>query len=166
MISFYETKPEIWHARRSIGYLALRTHKLLLARVEPIFAEHGITFVQWASLMLLRDGIVRTASDISRHLYHDSGALTRMLDLLEQRGFIDRRRCGFDRRAVDLSLTEAGWAAAERLIPPVATSYNAALEGLSYPEQETLVRLLTKLIFGMAEPPEVEGSVAAHGCDR
>jgi len=160
--SFYGPGPEAWHARRSIGYLTRRASSLLLGRLEDVFAGHRMTFVQWAVLMLLRDGLVRTAADICRDLCYDSGALTRVLDQLEQRGLIDRRRCCQDRRTVELTLTEKGRDTAESVIPSVADSYNGALSQFTSEEAETLIRLLGKLIAGMA-PPHSPGAETAPG---
>jgi DNA-binding MarR family transcriptional regulator len=157
---FYDPTKESWHAQRSIGYLARRASGLILSRLEDIFAGQGMTFVQWAVLMLLRDGLVRTAADICRDLDYDSGALTRVLDQLEQRGFIERRRGCQDRRVVELILTEKGRETAESLIPLVADSYNGALADFTREEAEALIRLLGKLIAGISSPRSI-GTAAA-----
>lgn len=121
-----------------------------MAQLENIFRGHGLTFTQWAVLMLLRDGLARTGAELSKDLAHDSGALTRVLDQLEQRGLIGRCRSCQDRRVVELQLTDKGRATAEELIPTVAGSYNAALANFTREEGETLIRLLTKLVAGMS----------------
>jgi DNA-binding MarR family transcriptional regulator len=146
MTGFYDPGQESWDPLRSIGYLTRRASSLILSRLDEIFANHSITFVQWAVLMLLRDGLVNTASDICKNLGYNSGALTRLLDQLERRGFIERNRCDRNRKIVRLSLTLAGRRTAESLTPMVAKSYNRTLSNFTREESETLVRLLVKLV--------------------
>ena len=137
---------ETYRARSSVGYLIRRTHNLLMPKVEGAFAEHEVTFTQWVILMYLRDGLATTAAGICRDMCHDSGALTRAIDQLEQRGFIERRRSTQDRRTVELILTPAGAAIVESLIPLVVGCLNRALAGFTHDEIDTLSRLLTKFV--------------------
>jgi DNA-binding MarR family transcriptional regulator len=74
--------------------------------LEAAFAREEISFSQWAALVCLRDGIARTAADLSRCLSHDSGSLTRLIDQLEGRNLVQRRSHPGDRRAYELVLTQ------------------------------------------------------------
>ena len=106
MSPFYS--PETYRAKDSIGYLVRRAGNLMTDRVEDAFAAHEITFAQWLVLMKLRDGLGCTAADIARDMCHDSGALTRVIDQLCQRGLIERTRGQSDRRTLCLNLTADG----------------------------------------------------------
>ncbi len=140
-------RPQTYRSRDSVGYLIRRLYTLLLARFEGALAQADFTLTQWIVLIQLRDGISRTASDLASDLDHDSGALTRVLDQLERRGFLSRRRSSQDRRIVELELTPAGKAIAEELLPLVVEQTNVALAPLSKSEfaqlHDYLVRLLT-----------------------
>src|SRR5881296_3017539 len=83
---------ESFHARDSIGYLVKRTQRLMHDHIEAVFAAQGIAFQHWIVLMSLRDGIATTTAGLCQELRHDSGAMTRLLDQLEERGLIGRRR--------------------------------------------------------------------------
>lgn len=135
--------------QRSIGYLLRRATTLTVARLESAFAEADITFSQWVVLMQLRDGFARTASDIARNIGHDTGALTRLIDQLEQRGLLERSRCREDRRVVRLHLTEAGRAAAQAVTPVAVNFYNTVLDGFSAAEVDTLITLLSKYLVSV-----------------
>jgi DNA-binding MarR family transcriptional regulator len=137
---------ENYSARNSVGYLLRRTLNLLLPRYEALFAEHGFTFVQWAVLMYLRDGIANTASDISRDLNHDSGALTRVVDQLEARSLLVRTRSLTDRRIVELKLTDAGRDAIEATIPLIADFMNRVFDDFSADEMAGLIGMLNRTI--------------------
>jgi len=150
---------ETYRARSSIGYLIRRAHTLIMPKVEAAFTEHEVTFTQWVIMMYLRDGLATTAAGICRDICHDSGALTRAIDQLEQRGFIERRRSTQDRRTVELILTQAGAKAVESLVPLVVGCLNRALAGFSHAEIDTLSRLLTKLVAENSPAPEHAAAV-------
>jgi DNA-binding MarR family transcriptional regulator len=139
-------RPQTYRSRDSVGYLIRRLYTLLLARFEGALAQADFTLTQWIVLIQLRDGTARTASDLASDLDHDSGAITRVLDQLERRGFLQRRRSSRDRRVVELTLTPAGKTIAEQLLPLVVDQTNAALAPLSRSEfvqlHDYLVRLL------------------------
>ncbi|HSQ69921.1 MAG TPA: helix-turn-helix domain-containing protein [Steroidobacteraceae bacterium] len=94
-----------YRAVDSIGHLIRRVYTVMLGRAEGAFGEQGFTLMQWIVLLYLRDGLARTASEIGREFRHDSGALTRVIDRLEQRKLVSRRRSERDRRVVELALT-------------------------------------------------------------
>src|SRR5271163_3449784 len=97
-----------YDSRRSIGYLLRRSGKLITARIEALFVREDVSFVQWVILMNLRDGLRMTAAELCQHLCHDSGALTRVIDQMEERGLIQRQRSTEDRRMVKLALSNEG----------------------------------------------------------
>jgi len=132
-------------AQASIGYLVKRAHSLTLDIMEPVFAAHGFTFIQYVILSWLRDGIAVNPRDICAQYRHDSGALTRVIDQLAERGLLERVRRDRDRRKVELQLTNAGRETIERLMPLVVAKLNEALRDFTEPEVRELTRLLVKL---------------------
>src|SRR3954469_2721713 len=116
-----------FHLQDSIGYLVKRTQRLMHDRIEAVFASQGITFQQWVVLMHLRDGLATTTAELCRETRHDSGAMTRLIDLLEERGFIECSRQSTDRRVVDLKLKPAGRKMVESLIPLAVDTLNSVL---------------------------------------
>src|SRR3982751_1972763 len=125
---------ESFHLQDSIGYLVKRTQRLMHDRIEAVFASQGITFQQWVVLMHLRDGLATTTAGLCQEIRHDSGAMTRLIDQLAERGFIERRRQEADRRIVDLALTAAGRRMVESLIPLTVDKLNSALGGFTKAE--------------------------------
>jgi DNA-binding MarR family transcriptional regulator len=139
-------RPENYKAKSAVSYPVRRAHNLLTPKLEELFEDHGFTFTQWAVLMHLRDGLADTAADIARSFHHDGGAMTRILDQLEARMLVERKRCSEDRRVVRLKLTPEGSRTVEALIPFVADFLNRVVEDFTREEAEALVRLMTKLI--------------------
>jgi DNA-binding MarR family transcriptional regulator len=130
---------------QSIGYLNRRLQNLLLPRVEALFAHEDLTFSHWVSLMALREGLATTAAELARHMNHDTGATTRLIDQLEERGLLKRTRSSADRRVVNLALTQEGRAVAKSLTPLVMDYWNDVLGEFSHAEVATLISLLTRL---------------------
>jgi DNA-binding MarR family transcriptional regulator len=129
----------------SIGYLVKRAHSLMLDAMEPLFEAHGFSFVQYVIMSWLRDGIAVNPKDICAQYRHDSGALTRVIDQLADRGLLERVRRDRDRRKVELQLTPAGRIAIEGLVPLVVEKLNQALGEFTEGEVQELLRLLIKL---------------------
>lgn len=142
-------KAESYTVHNSVGYLVKRAHGMCLDALEPRLGEHGLTFTQYAVLMALRDNLALNAKEICINLRHDSGALTRVLDQLEARGLVERRRSLEDRRAVELHLTQPGKELLQSVVPMVVERINTALQAFSHGEVDELVRLLKKLILGL-----------------
>jgi DNA-binding MarR family transcriptional regulator len=134
-----------YKAQGSIGYLVKRSHSLMLDMLEPVLEQHGFSFVQYVILSWLRDGIAVNPRDICAQYRHDSGAMTRVVDQLCERGLVERARRGLDRRKVELQLTASGKEAIENLIPLVIEKLNAALGDFTTHEFEELQRLLIKM---------------------
>jgi DNA-binding MarR family transcriptional regulator len=152
-----------YRAQTSIGYLMKRAHSLMLDVMEPLVEEHGFTFIQWVILSWLRDGIAVNPKDICIQYRHNSGALTRVIDQLAERGLLERIRRDRDRRKVELQLTPAGRAAIEALIPLVVDKLNLALAEFSSTEVKEFQRLLIKLNNSLQSPAEPQA--AAVGAD-
>jgi DNA-binding MarR family transcriptional regulator len=134
-----------YRAQTSIGYLVKRAHSLMLDVMEPLLEERGFSFVQYVILAWLRDGIAVNPKDLCAQYRHDSGAMTRLIDQLAERGLLERVRRDRDRRKVELQLTPAGREAIENLIPLVVEKLNLALADFSGEEVQELLRLLIKL---------------------
>lgn len=129
----------------SIGYLARRTYQVGLTALEPMFAEEGLSGIQWSALMSLWFERGTTCAELARDLNHDKGAMTRLVDTLEQRGWVTRNRDTDDRRIINLILTDDGRAIASRCRIRVVDYWNAVLKGWDKTEVAALVAMMQKL---------------------
>lgn len=130
----------------SVGCLLKHAHRAMHDRVETAFAFQGITFQQWVVLMHLRDGLASTVAELCRETRHDSGAMTRLIDQLEERGLIARERKTDDRRVVTLSLTAPGRKMVESLIPIAVDHLNLTLDGFTRQELTQLLEFLRRIM--------------------
>ena len=134
-----------YKAQLSIGYLVKRAHSLMLDIMEPVIEQRGFSWIQYVVMSALRDGIAVNPKVICTQYRHDSGALTRIIDQLAERGLLDRVRRDRDRRKVELQLTPAGREIIESIIPSVVDKLNEVLTDISKTEVQELLRLLVKL---------------------
>lgn len=129
----------------SLGYLVRRAYQLSHGAIEPAHAASGLTGTQWSALVLLMSGRCTTCAELARDLAYDKGAITRLADQLEAAGYLERRRSDGDRRVVQLLITPAGTAIAERQRQHVLGRWNEWLADWSRDDVDTLVALLRRL---------------------
>lgn len=154
---------ESFRASDSMGYLLKRAQRLMQERIEGQFERTGCNLQQWVVMMHLRDGVAVTIADLCRELRHDSGAMTRLIDQLEDRKLIERRRNPQDRRIIELSLTASGNQMVEKLIGIACDVLNTALESLTRDEVKLLKALLRRLIGRLESLMPDSPSVASSG---
>jgi DNA-binding MarR family transcriptional regulator len=142
-----------YRARDSVGYLVRSLYGVMRTRLEATFAQQEFTLMQWIVLMQVRDGLGRTSSDIARDFAHDSGALTRVIDQLERRGLLLRRRSSVDRRVVELELTPQGRKVVTDLLPLVVAEMNLLLEPLDRQEFEQFRGMLLRVLEHLQQAP-------------
>lgn len=106
----------------------------------------GISGAQWVVLIRIGDGIGGTASELCRAMSYDSGSMTRMLDRLVKRGFVQRSPSPEDGRAVRLSLTPAGQALHPQLRPIAIAVLGEHLKGFSAEETALFMNFLERVI--------------------
>ena len=140
----------------SLGYLARRIHQIGQASLEPVFVDEGLTITQWSALVSIWTGRANTSADLARDLAHDKGATTRLVDTLEQRGWVTRARATDDRRVVNLEPTPDGEAVALRCRDRVIDFWNATLKDWDRAEVDTLIALMQKL-RGTLDNAAIEG---------
>lgn len=140
----------------SIGYLVRRSYQIGVAALEPMFAEEGTSGIQWSALMSLWFERGTTCAELARDLNHDKGAMTRLVDTLEQRGWLTRDRDTDDRRIIKLTLTDDGRTVADRCRVRVIGYWNAVLKDWDKAETATMIALLRKLHVTM-ESASAEG---------
>lgn len=89
--------------------------------------------------------------EISAKLLKSTGNITLVLDNLEKRGLVERKREAHDRRMVTVHLTGAGRALIEEVFPHHTGSIAAEFAVLTRAEQIELGRLCKKLGMGRPE---------------
>jgi DNA-binding MarR family transcriptional regulator len=112
--------------------------------ITDALAPHGITQAQYNVLRILRGRHPgrHTCSDIAGRLLDRTPDVTRLLARIERRGLVSRRRADYDRRVVEVQITDAGLALLESLDAPVDAALARVTRHLDDGQLATLSRLL------------------------
>jgi DNA-binding MarR family transcriptional regulator len=118
-----------------------------MRQLERNLAEVGVelNYSQYLVLKILAKFGVQTPGDLARWLDHNAGAMTRLLDRLEDKGYVRRHPHAEDRRALRIELTEAGQALWRMISRSSEKTQNEALHDLSESERQTLFALLVRV---------------------
>jgi MarR family 2-MHQ and catechol resistance regulon transcriptional repressor len=131
------------------AYITLmRAADSVTGRTAPVMAVSGLTVSQFGALEALLHLGPLQQSELARKLLKTSGNITMVVDHLERRGLVLRRREADDRRCIRVHLTGAGRALIGKAFPRVKAAIVAELSVLTATEQEDLRRLCRKLGLG------------------
>lgn len=155
--------PEIYDeatydARKGVGHLMHRVRTEMLASIDKELAkdeELGPLDVSGAQFIILAtvgkaEGPLSTSS-LCKGISYDAGAMTRMIDRLEDKGLLRRQRDPNDRRLVNLELTDAGLAAVPRMRKISMRVSNRFLRGFTRDEARQLEALLGRMLANAAD---------------
>ena len=147
---------ETLKADSSVGYLVKRCGVLLTQLAEQRFESLEISFTQWLVLVHLAQQEHCSATQLSAQVGHDMGALTRVVDQLELRGFVRRERSRRDRRAVEIAITPAGRRQAQSAKRVIVELLNRLVEPFTDREVDKLIALLRRLLTHLQDalPPK------------
>lgn len=119
--------------------------------VEQEMGRQGVelNFTQFVALKLLGHEEPMTPVELARALHYNPGALTRLLDKLEQRSYLKRVPDPDDRRALRLELTTQGKALRKRVIGYCDAVASRIFEGTTAREREQLHDVLSRVLDGI-----------------
>ena len=123
----------------------LFTNNWIHEKLLSLFKPYGLTEPQYNVLRILRGQYPNPSTInliIDRMLDRMSNA-SRIVDKLEQKGYVDRTQCKNDRRAVDVVITEKGLQLLEELDFKIG-KWETDMQGISENEAQQLNELLDK----------------------
>jgi DNA-binding MarR family transcriptional regulator len=141
-------------AENSVGYLIKRCGILMTQIAEQRFESQPISFTQWVLLIQLTQHPKLSPTQLSTHLGHDMGALTRLVDDLEKQSLVRRERSEQDRRGVQIIATPEGHRLAIAAKAVVLDLVNELVGPYSKAETEMLISLLQRLLLHMQDVAE------------
>ena len=124
----------------------MRTADLVRRAVGDIVEPHGITPQQYNVLRILRgageNGL--PTLEIAERMIEETPGITRLIDRLETKRLVSRKRCKEDRRRVWCRITPEGLALLDKLDGPIRDADSLALGSLTSKELTQLVSLLDR----------------------
>lgn len=130
----------------SIGYLIRQAHLAIHRTIDANMADLDLTALQWVPLLFLAKGKGQTAAELSRCVCVDTSTMTRMLDRLEAKGLLERKRSMEDRRVIFLELTDEGRRLAQQVPYRMAATLNQHLRDFNQQQIDDLKLLLRRII--------------------
>jgi DNA-binding MarR family transcriptional regulator len=122
--------------------------------VGGAYSDHlddmGITVPEWRVVLTLARYPGSTATEITDRWAMDKMAISRAIQRLEKEGNIQRKQNPDDRRSFRLSLTSAGDALYEKILPVANERYQTLVSCLSRRELGSLHKSLDKLIASVS----------------
>lgn len=110
-------------------------------------AAAGVSVAEWRVLACLSDCDGQSVTELARLAQMEQSRLTRVIERMDNRGHVTRKRCQDDRRKVYVWLTEQGAGIGRDLVARARTHEAEFIEScLSPAEGRRLKALLTRLI--------------------
>ncbi|MEM6745708.1 MAG: MarR family winged helix-turn-helix transcriptional regulator [Pseudomonadota bacterium] len=130
-----------------LPYRLARLSAAVSAELAEVYgARHGLGLAEWRVLAHLSQQEAVSVREIHRRVDLEKPRITRAAQRLAAAGLIHRAEGAGDRRLVALSLTSAGRALMDDLIPLALAAEREALSPLTPQEAETFGRLVDKLL--------------------
>jgi MarR family transcriptional regulator, transcriptional regulator for hemolysin len=136
-----------------LGFVIASTGNAAALAFEAALAPAGLHPRHFAVLRGLRDGEAQSQQQLAAALGIPASRLVGLLDLLVERGLVERRDSPDDRRVKMVRLLDAGRGELDRLIALAGRSERRLVAGLSAEDQAELRRLLGVVYTNVAEEP-------------
>ena len=129
-----------------------RAYAAVGARAQADVARHGLTLAEFGVLEALHHKGPLLLSELKAKILVSNAGVTYLVDRLEKRGMVERRRCDRDRRAYYAHLTAEGSAFVQSIFPEHATAITEAFAVLTDDERALVTELIRKVGKHAAEP--------------
>lgn len=114
---------------------------------DALRSERPLAELDKAVLLYVAEHAGCGPTDVARFLAAPTTTLSSATDRLVRRGFLKRERIEADRRAVALTLSEAGAAYAEAQVNAYRQMYLLMLSRLSPHERDQFLAMITKIVY-------------------
>jgi DNA-binding MarR family transcriptional regulator len=132
--------------RESIGFLITRVQFRMRRDFQTALAPLGIEPQHFGILVALRATGPVSQSELARVFAVSGAHMVKLIDELEERELVARRKVETDRRAHEIELLPAARAALKRVAPIAARTVEDRLSPLSAAEATRLVTLVRRLV--------------------
>jgi DNA-binding MarR family transcriptional regulator len=138
--------PDSFAQQRTVAFFLNQARNIMVMEMDAALKDLGITGQQLGLMAAMKRDRACTPFELSKLLGIDTGAMTRLLDKLEEKGCVVRSRSLEDRRVVNLSITAKGEQVLEQAYILGPNVLNARLQDFSVDEFVEFDRLLKKFV--------------------
>jgi DNA-binding MarR family transcriptional regulator len=129
-----------------LAQLSFLVHNAL----AEVAGRHDLSIIQTRLLGVLRDR-EPTMNALGRHLGLDKSSISGLVDRAQRRGLVTRTVSAIDRRAFQVSITDAGRQLAGQVAASFAERIETLAAGLGDTDRQLLSRLATQIVVGDAD---------------
>ena len=127
------------------GWLTADTARLLRTVFARRLKDVGLTRAQWLALTRINRRPGMSQSEMADMMEIEKAPAGRIVDRLEEKGWVERRAEPSDRRVKRIYVTDLGARLHAAITPLADATVRDALAGLSPVEQKRLVALMSKV---------------------
>lgn len=129
------------------SFLLDRTAKRVKQYAQRKFklGDFDLTVDQWLVMKNLSENELLSQSELAQLVFKDQPTLTRIIDILSKKGYVERVPHPLDRRSFQLVLTTSGNSKIQELKPKVASIREKAWENLNEKDFEEFKRILNTI---------------------
>jgi DNA-binding MarR family transcriptional regulator len=140
----------------SPSFWLYRAHTQGAAALRKAFLSAGfdLTPEQWAIMARIRDNEGLSQSQLGEKTFKDRHNINRIINILEKRGYTERRIDDDDKRAYRLFLTKVGMDTLKKSTPIVLAQFKMRFSGLSAGDMAVLRRILEHIVGNIEEMDE------------
>lgn len=132
-------------------YLVYVMQKRMRRQMSAALDRDDITLEQYVVLYNLVDQDGINQKSLSHKVDKDQATLARILDILENRGYVVRRTTEKDRRAFLVFITEEGKNKVKEIAKRLAVVHNEIVEGIPLERVDLFIELIKQMNQNLAE---------------
>ena len=122
-----------------------------LHRPEQTPCGQPVTVAEAHALMELTEGQLLSQNELAMRLSLEKSTVSRLVKILERRGWLGRSRSNADRRVMQLMLTKAGRQAADKLATARRDKFDRVLSTIPEDQRKTVIDSLKVLVEAIHE---------------
>lgn len=148
-------------AARHVPIYLHRARDAMAARLRLVFEPHDLTDAQWRVLRLLSVAETVDTAELARRAFLLGPSVSRIVRDLSERGLMQRRSCEDDARRSLHSITPAGMALVQAILPEFDPLYERIEREMGMEDLNQLNTLMARLARILATVPDT-----AAECDQ
>ncbi len=134
-----------------VTYIASNALKDITEKFNDLLVEKGSTRSQWIALYFIANHKGINQTELADKMNIKTPTLVRLIDKLEQDGFIFRQQDQTNRRIIRLECTQRGYEKNLSLLPVGETFSQDITRGIPDEELDAFVAVLSKLLGNLKE---------------
>ncbi len=133
------------------GFIIEKTGKKIKLELQRKFNESNfdITVDQWVVLLELYSHGTQNQVELCERCFKDAPTMTRIVELLVKKEFVERSPCITDRRKYDISLNKKGKQLIQKLLPTVIAFRKEGWKDLTEKDIQHLIRITNKISINL-----------------